>query len=164
MAEFLDFFPSRIVGLIAHPFTNVFVGMLGSYTSCLSLIWYYYPNKIAPVLVASGFSEKLSSIEFLSACLVTATISSLLLLDLLFDVWSAWDDYRTKQVERNKRALMAKPETEIEKSSEIDDYDIKEFFTRFMYIISCLVASISMLAGRPAYRCILGIFRLICSN
>ena len=161
MAEFLECFPSTIVYLINNPLTNVFVGMLGSIFTCLTLLWYYYPNKIASVLVASGFSDKLSSVEFLNACLVTVTICGLLLLDLLLDFWSSLNDYRSRLHERKRRALLLKPEnnaTESEKATEIIEYDFKEIFTRLMYITCVLVASISVWVGRPEYRCILGNF------
>ena len=162
MAEYLETVPSAIYQFLTNPVTNVIVGCIGSYVSCLSLWWYYYPNEIAPVLASSGLSEKLSTTQYLTTCIVTITICGLLLLDLSLDVWSSLDDYRSKQNYRKKQAaLNMKPDStnvvaEIEKSTEIEDYDFREFFTRLMYIIACLVASISVWAGRPDYRCILG--------
>ena len=161
MSSLLDTVPATIVRIINNPLTNLIIGALGSYVACLSLIWYYYPNNITPVLLVSGFSEKLSSVQFLNTSVVMVTICGLLLLDLSLDFWSSWYDYRSRQNERKKRTLLMKPEetiggTEQEKFTEIDDYDFKEYFTRLMYIVCCLVASIMILASRPDYRCILG--------
>ena len=141
---------SRIVGFICHPYTNILVGALGGLACCFSLLWFDYPNKIDPSLAASGFSANLSTPAFLNACLVTMSIGGLLSLDLIMDVLVFMIEYRSMQIDRKK------PNTDHEKTID----QLNEFLVRFLYVISVLVASVTIWTGKAEYRCILGFFAI----
>ena len=150
---------SKVMRLLGNPYTTLSAGIFGGLACCISLLRYYYPNNIDPSLSDSGLSEKMSSPEFLNACLVSMAIGGILLFDLLLDVSSFLIDYRSTQRElekTNHASSVDKLTAEKENSIEL----LKEFLLRFLFIICVLVSSISIWKGRSEYRCILGYFAI----
>ena len=141
---------TKIVRLILNPYTNILISVLVGLASCFSLLWFYYPNTIDPSLAASPLSANLSSQVILNASLVTISIGGLLLLDLIMDVLVFLIEYRSMQIDRKK------PTTGHEKTID----QLNEFLVRFLYIISVLVASVTIWTGKAEYRCILGFFAI----
>ena len=140
---------TRIVRLILNPYTNILLSILIGLASCFSLLWFYYPNNIDPSLAASPLSANLSSPVILNASLVTISIGGLLLLDLIMDVLLFLIEYRSMHIDRKKPT-----------SGEKTKDQLNEFLVRFLYIISVLVASLTIWIGKAEYRCILGYFAI----